>query len=70
MGHDLVQVRLGQHEELTGLCSQPLGPHPNLLSGFLARDVEHAPRAGGDRGGHLQQQSGFADARIAANEDQ
>jgi hypothetical protein len=48
--------------------AQAAGAQADLLDGFLAGDVEHAPPLCARRGGGLQQQRGFADAGIAADQ--
>ena len=48
--------------------AEAAGAQADLVDGFLAGDVEHALAGAGERGGGLQQQGGFADAGIAADQ--
>ena len=49
--------------------AEPAGAQADLLDGFLAGDVEHAFAGAGEAGRGLQQQGGFADTGIAADQD-
>jgi hypothetical protein len=52
-----------------GICdAQPLGAQPDLGHGLLAGNIDRPLAAPGDGGGDLDQQGGFADAWIAADE--
>ena len=46
-----------------------LGGRLDLRQGFLAAGIKHSAPLGSDQPRHLQQQGGFADARLAADED-
>ena len=48
---------------------QPVGPQAHLPGRFLAADVDRRLTGQGQLGRRLQQQGGFADARIAAHEN-
>ena len=48
--------------------AQALGTQPDLRRGFLAGKIHGAAASIGERGGHLQQQRRFADARLAADQ--
>jgi hypothetical protein len=41
----------------------------HLLDGFLARDIQYAPTGAGELRGGLQQQRGFADARVTTDQN-
>ncbi len=48
--------------------AQPLGAQAHLRDRFLARDIDRALTGARERGGGLQQQRRFADARIARHQ--
>ena len=60
-------VRGGQQVQLVFQAVQPFGPEPDLLRALLAADIEH-PAVAGYAGRGLQQQGGFADARLPAQQ--
>jgi hypothetical protein len=64
---DGLQVGLREYLEGGRGNTEPPGPQPNLGDRFFAARVEHGA-AGGDVRRHLQQQSGFADAGVAADQ--
>ena len=49
--------------------AEPLSPRLDLRQGFFAAGIKHSAPLGSDQPRHLQQQGGFADARLAADED-
>ena len=67
-GGDVAHVDRGG--ELDGRIRHPKAPsaQTDLIDGFLAGNVEHALAGTGEAGGGLQQQGGFADARVAADQ--
>jgi len=66
---DGVQVVLGQQENARLEGAEALGPHADLVTRFLACDVEHLARAGHLRRG-VHEEGRFADAGLAADQDQ
>jgi hypothetical protein len=72
---DCLQVSLGDEEKVLGQVTavvsgrhQALGAHLDLSLRLLAGNVQDAPDVTRHGTGHLQQQSGFPDARITADE--
>ena len=76
MPEDNFQVGFGDQEQVggqgkgdsIGRAQQAQGAHLDLALGFFAGDVQHRPQ-GGHADCHLQGESGFADAGVAANQD-
>ena len=65
--NDGLQVSFGHTTQSAGRQPQALRPQPDLGNRLLAAGVEHACDAGNMRG-HLQQQSGLADTRVATEQ--
>ena len=68
-GSDVAQVDCGGELERRVLDAEAAGAQPGLLDGFLAGDVADAPSGARQSGSRLQQQRGFADAGVAADQD-
>ena len=56
----------GQSQKIGVQHPEPLAPGLDLRQRFLAAGVEHRFALGSHQSGHLQEQGGFADARLAA----
>ena len=65
---DLAQVRLGRELDRRVRDFQPPGPLLDLRCGFLAGDIDGLHAVAREPGCRLQQQRGFADAGIAADQ--
>ena len=66
----LVHGVFGEHQHLAVLRAQALGPQLDLPGAFLAADIQHPLARFRQMVAHLQQQGGFADAGIAAHQNQ
>ena len=64
---DRVHIGFTQDVQIVVLHPQPVRPHFDLPLGFLSRDIEDLEGLS-QIGTDLQQQGGFADARVAADE--
>ena len=68
-GDDLVHTGGGHGQQVVMQHAEPLSPRLDLRQGFFAAGIKHSAPLGSDQPSHLQQQGGFADARLAADED-
>ena len=66
---DVLDIGLGGEFDRRRGRAEALGAQPDLRHGFLARHVDDPVTAIGECCGGLHEEGGFADARIAANED-
>ena len=72
-GQDLcdgIQFGLAQETGIVPEGADPVGPQFDLMQGFLTGDIEDPVPGGRYIGRRLQQQGGFADAGVAADQDQ
>ncbi len=72
-GQDLcdgIQFGLAQETGIIPEGTDPVGPQFDLMQRFLAGDIEDPVPGGRYIGRRLQQQGGFADAWVAADQDQ
>ncbi len=66
---DVLDIGLGCELDQGVAEAEALGPKPHLRDRLLARDIDDAMPALGERGRDLHQHRRLADARIAADED-
>ncbi len=67
---DGLHLDRSQQVEPFACDTQAFGAHLDLLDRLFARDVQHRPGIPGDVARDLQEQRGFADARLTADQDQ
>ena len=65
---DLIHIGLGQNKQIGRANAQSAGAQFDLPQRFLARHIQHFGRATHFLT-HLQEQGGFADTRLTANQD-
>src|SRR5262245_48466263 len=67
--HDILDRGLGRQFDLGARQPEPFGAQPHLRHRLLARNVNRAVAAAGERGRNLDQQRRLADAGVAAEEE-
>ena len=68
-GEDVLHLRLGGERDRRVAQAEALGAQPDLADRLLAGDIDDAASGARQRGGDLDQDGRFADARIAADEE-